>query len=139
MEHVAVDMRKLKFRVWIDGYKDVKPHYEYFTFHDIDKCGCIFVRGEVFDHFVCLGCNEQEEHPDVEQFTGRWDIDGVEIYEGDVVETHTADSGVVVQVQNGWDVKLKDYGWLSWKENQIVRVIGNHHEHPELISGKEKA
>lgn len=78
-------------------------------------------------------------HP-VMQYTGAKDINGVEIYEGDILKN---ESGRIVLVE--WFTSPNHLGWDQRAINNVgspneecclwstCEVIGNIHENPELI------
>jgi uncharacterized phage protein (TIGR01671 family) len=124
-------MREIKFRAW-DKEK---------------KCWLsdVAVRNAVF-----------EPHPQyaVMQFTGLLDKNGVEIYEGDILEYQPNDDGVgnVYDPTETWDrylVQWKDRGFVAaWTKDAELKnrdndglnstqddiaVIGNIYENPELL------
>ena len=99
-----------------------------------------------FDHF-CTGADEDVEFM---QSTGIKDKNGVEIYEGDVINCRNSfrnpmtgsgslsinrDFKIIFEngefKAKGFDIRLKNI--LSYSE-----VIGNIYENPELLEGHEK-
>lgn len=148
--------RAIKFRAWDTEEKeycyDVEHTYDFFC----SGRGCYAESfGEVLnqpDRFI------------VEQYTGLKDKNGKEIYEGDIVNiaavvntddsdmTCIMDTNSVVCWDKGhvrWDVNDKpesedwDYHrrryfvFVDSDDRENVEVIGNIHENPELLGGKE--
>ena len=128
-------MRDIKFRGWCEDKKRMftkvlignttNPDSDDYTAH------CIFRDGEWYN---------SDEHDDVKfmQFTGLTDIDGVGIYEGDVVEETRilADGKSASNIEVEYigasfvvgDLKLSNgYFGISY------RVIGNKFQNPELL------
>lgn len=108
--------------------------------HRWDK-GCIV---GTFDIEVEVLCET------VGEYTGRKDLHGDEIYEGDIVRDHsdpmgTGDVGVVVydadramfaiRYYGGTDDGIT-YGMYDCKQKEL-EVIGNIHDNPELLKGKD--
>ena len=75
----------------------------------------------------------------VGEFTGFKDIDGKEIYEGDIIQNEVNPFEIyqVAMVNGCWSAENKvDCGVLHWfLENAAFRVIGNIHDNPELLEG----
>lgn len=98
------------------------------------------------------GCYEVKKES-VGQFIGHKDKNGVEIYEGDIIETCNHNLVVVVWHDNGFKYKYKfkrSYkGEGSWIETQFLeigretedrrwgdKVVGNIFENPEMVEIK---
>ena len=110
----------IKFRAWDNRYK------EYIKNVMIDMCGKVY-----FDDGVATQ-DDLDIH--VEQFTGLKDVNGKDIYEGDILENRKYRSIVkfasgkfladVVGTINKFDLIGETHG---------SKVIGNVHANPELL------
>lgn len=141
-------MNNLKFRAWVEDhfvYSTDDPGYEdgdaWFGFEKgILKA---WVHETVIPddiHEPPYGSAEEVESP-IEQFTGLLDKNGVEIYEGDVVEAFIyADESPqifpVYETEGAFVIDYKDsetdMALLGWFAGSI-KVIGNIHSDPELL------
>lgn len=81
----------------------------------------------------------------VGQYTGRTDKNGKRIFEGDIAK-YTNKDGTSVFYEVVWDNEFSALmfrfigGWsgvFMAGMNELVEVIGNIHDNPELLNGKE--
>jgi len=111
-------MREIKFRAWD---KDEKKYLHWGT--DRDDILSAIPRG--------MG-DEWTERCVVEQFTGLYDKNGVEIYEGDILRCLGMTFLVYVEGFHGFR--------FMWGKDQITKayaqeggIVGNIHENPDLL------
>ena len=101
------------------------------------------------DEGICMGLYNEEKDviPDtVGQFTGLYDKDGKEIYEGDILQLKYSDgsyhsSSVYYAQQKGYwavDVSINERIILGYIDRTKLVVIGNIHDNPELLKGGAK-
>ena len=69
----------------------------------------------------------------IRQYTGLKDCEGVEIYEGDVIEDDEHYYSVVSWDENDFMFVASDFGALCDYNGTKIKVIGNIHQNPELI------
>jgi uncharacterized phage protein (TIGR01671 family) len=121
--------RELKFRVW-NGAQMISPDY-------IDRKG--------FAHWKENSIPETSDK--VMQFIGLKDNNGIDLYEGDIIEfmfftyngTEVEDLkkgvividelGVLFQTSEGADYLC----WLDFDSESQIEIIGNIHQNPELL------
>ena len=112
-------MRYIKFRAWDNVDYMSKP----FTLHEL--------QAELVQ--IDSTCR-------LMQYTGLKYVNGVEIYEGDLVKKDDdkfVKAGVVSFIHGCWMVASKSgerYFNLHWYLSE-AEVIGNIHQHPELLEG----
>lgn len=123
-------MREIKFRAW-DKNTKIMIHWD-----DLVKSRISF------RNFRWALLSENSENFELMQYTGLKDKNGVEIYEGDIVETvynGEVFAGVVVYDLSEVDFKVTDgkekYGrnFQYLAGNDENEVLGNIYENPELL------
>ena len=121
-------MRQIKFRAqdiasnkWL--YGDLRHHKD-----DV----CIFEQGGTK--------GEQVKRDTVGQFTGLRDINGKDIYEGDILDVNYADeeSRLEVRFVRGvfaflWDGDLDDEFPCNAPTHEWAKVVGNIYDDPKLL------
>ncbi|KWT44627.1 hypothetical protein ABB43_07535 [Lactiplantibacillus plantarum] len=125
----------IKFRAWDkeneiylynvqDAYDTLSGFVKYDDGEDAEYDECCF--GDFLDN----------KRYDTEQFTGLKDVNGKEIYEGDILENRKYRS--IVKFANGKflaDVVGTISRFDLIGETHGSKVIGNVHENPELLKG----
>lgn len=122
-------MREFKFRAWVKKNDEM--------FHDVDPT-----------HY-----RHDDESYALMQYTGLKDINGKEIYEGDIVKSHSFafdgnfDGDLYRQGEIGFShdccfvIKVDDsqFGFFetSHFEDPCIEVIGNRYENPELLEASQ--
>lgn len=108
---------KNKFRFWNPPAKSFVEQYKYSGYVD-----------ELFD---------QDDMLIPSQYTGLYDKNGKELWEGDVVKIHEDKIGVVDFQYGSFVLKIKPptstMGFIFLHSLGIFEIIGNRFENPELI------
>jgi hypothetical protein len=112
--------RELKFRAWSSG-TDTPPRMIPMDSSDLNA-------GTLSDLV-------EEEHWKVMQFTGLKDKNGVDIYEGDILEnTNPIWKTEIICFAMSWGESNGCWDGFSPKED--FEIIGNIHANPELLEAK---
>lgn len=133
-------MREIKFRAWdregVRMYHDVgviPPHYKPARIAE-DGMGSLHTNHNSTP-LIPYNTNRYE----IMQYTGLTDRNGVEIYEGDIVETDKSSIN-----RSRVSYSEAQYPALLWagdqgvKESERIEVIGNIYENPELLNGNKE-
>ena len=143
--------REIKFRVWFKPTAKYKAYFEDRYHHKLEDLHCSTYTQEDFLDDTWLDTDDYESIV-FEQYTGLKDKNGKEIYEGDIIqETILADDifDGTYRYKVYWDedtlcwsikgISDTDYHLRDdlWETNASCEVIGNIHENPELLGGKE--
>lgn len=130
-------MREIKFRAW---HKEKKKMLSYGELFNIDCSGEY--------PFLALAAGHYEDcieplKVELMQYTGLQDTNGVDIYEGDIINAEYRNEWSVEKIYG--NVMFSDNGcfYLSVTENEgvifpllcedTIEVIGNIYENPELL------
>ena len=133
--------RELKFRAWDTRRKEwyLESNQSVLTYYGF----AIF--GECT--LICSPDLEDLQYLEIDQFTGLLDSEGVDIYEGDIVDyAYTGCTGIEfsyvrpIECQSdggfrmgGAQIQSNPHMVISGAFNKDVTVIGNIHESPELL------
>lgn len=127
-------MRELKFRAYYKGkmYPVATPEYTKLFNKKI-----YFADGFIDDYYT-------EGKVELMQYTGLKDKKGKEIYEGDII-SDGQDNRVVEYDYNAF-ITTRKFSYLGKKTRDtttmafnLVRVVGNIYENPELLKEKNKS
>ena len=119
-------MREIRFRIW-------SPIKDQMVYSDLKRDEMNLTTAVAYH-------NTHPEKGHLMQFTGLRDKNGKEVYEGDVISDHIGIGDVEypenvaafrVNYRNGQAKWLLDYNLPG--EFESIEVIGNVHEHPELL------
>ena len=110
-------MRTIKFRAWVNN--------EYMAIQGTPDLETL---QSFFHHYG----NEKI----LMQFTGLYDKNGKEIYEGDILEDYLGRRKVVEYYQDGFwlNASLEGAEWSLRHTHKSSKIIGNIHENAELLN-----
>lgn len=120
-------MREIKFRLWNKEYKEMyEPDY-------YDPIGSIL---------------KQRDSDILMQYTGLKDKNGVEIWEGDIVEEIVPVEHTIQKAEVRWHVRRAKWvlsntfrfggGGERELSYKTLTVVGNIYEHPHLLKQEDK-
>jgi len=133
-------MREIKFRAWDKADKVMRVAEE---IDFVNKTGGLIVRYERED-LDMIEINPSDHV--LMQFTGLLDCNGVEVFEGDIVEVDDRGQmkrGLVEYFDVGFSCLTPSTGAevafrLDLFSIAVGEVVGNVHEHPELLATEVK-
>ena len=118
-------MREIKFRAW---------HRETKGMHYTPDIQIRALKETLSTHSDSY---EKIKTWDLMQFTGRYDVNGKEIYEGDIIKHRYFSKKGIAEVrwsnEEGYYLAIEPDGSRTML-NANSEIIGNIHENPELIS-----
>ncbi|MCP5020003.1 MAG: hypothetical protein GY938_32660 [Ketobacter sp.] len=126
--------RVIKFRAWDHHTKEMVSH----------ECLSV-VAGEgayiMEETGGSLIASFRDNTLELMQFTGLQDSAGVDIYEGDILDEGHPDYFTVEWDDEWAKFKLQhprnSYSCPGWNRGELMRVIGNIHENPELLNSTD--
>jgi uncharacterized phage protein (TIGR01671 family) len=135
-------MRQIKFRAWDKELKFMVDPSQYFI--ELDGSAWFNLGTENGGDRLL----DQSSKLELMQWTGLTDKNGTEIYEGDIVETDDFSNGAYFgcpqpkmrqKVIWNWSSRQSGYMFhgLGAFKKDCVEVIGNIHQHPSLLTGKD--
>lgn len=139
-------MREIKFRAW-DEINEVMHHdFQFIKSGDEGNDWVIFKSDKhaKYDEYIKNPFFSQQLK--VMQYTGLTDKNGVEIYEGYVVDVQDEGypfvkswNGIVKMIDGSWLIENMqgDDGEYLFNEERDVEVIGNIYEHKHLLGGEK--
>lgn len=125
-------MNEIKFRAW-----DEKENKMFIPSSISFKNGAIWVcdaHGENKLEYELVNANAM-----LMQFTGEKDEDGTDIYESDIVEEDVETEYGKEKMKHTVEFNAGAFYPICMQPSTTFKIIGNVHEHPELMSGRHEA
>lgn len=126
-------MREIKFRAWNKEFEEMCP------ICSLDICGGEYGGAEGSRPSGGAAVLMDGEF-ELMQYAGLKDSKGIEIYEGDIVRDHVgkgvvkySDKHAAFRVSYGDGLAKWFYDYTLRGERESIEIIGNIHEHPELV------
>jgi uncharacterized phage protein (TIGR01671 family) len=113
-------MRLFEFRVWDKKNKEMLP---VFRLHFMSG-GAVSVKRHIYGEDII-----DLKNCELMQFTGFYDKNGKEIYEGDIIVAswHWEESHIIKWPEDYYD-------WVEYGlDEKYIEVTGNIHQNPELV------
>lgn len=121
-------MREIKFRAFDELNKEMR----YSDKHDGEFY--MNLKGLLYMYGIPKTDNYYKNY-NVMQFTGLKDKNGIDIYEGDIVNSNYFKNGIVVFWRYGWHFNTgKDCHHSFNTSTHSFEIIGNIYEHPNLLN-----
>lgn len=122
-------MREIKFK----GYCDRDSEWRYgFYLTDGNNHEILTKIVDSRSGEVCM-YGSQVDPDTVSQFTGIKDAEGVDIYEGDILDCGREGVGAVKFSDGAWTCLGELLCWFDC-DPSILKIVGNIHENPEFIN-----
>lgn len=136
-------MRELKLRAWYKPYKQM-CQVESLRFDGNGVYTAVLIEESFYDRKLV-----EADEIVIEQFTGLKDINGAEIFEGDIIFQKPLSKnsigwvGKIIFKQGAFMAEVYERGkavmWLflsEFRPEKTCEVVGNIHENPELLEKK---
>lgn len=121
-------MREIKFRAWFP-----KDHWISLTEGHKDT-GCFIYDYQATIYEECETLNPDEKDIFIEQYTGLKDMEGKEIYEGDIMEYYCQSTRYFSEITYSEGSFWMFGNLMRYILQYSAVVIGNIHENKELLN-----
>lgn len=126
-------MREIKFRAWNKVFKRFVP-VACLYFNESSNFIGVYMGDETEEEWTAV----RKEHLELMQYTGRKDMNDVEVWEGDIVAMDLLEGRTFFKVIYSEDYArfcfrdIDNEDWFIGKNNSYF-VVGNIYENPELL------